>query len=281
MSSSIIIIFLLFLFYFVQLPFLLQNADSLIPNFQDGYRYPVLYPSNNNQLSIPDYTSSNLNTKLQSIYILDISGGYKIAPHGPFNPLAPSFAPSQSTPDSILDLAKNRSPPPNPFSSPAPSSPSSTVDGVIQKIEPSLYTKISSDIDKYKITFDMLYHTCKAFPLSGCNTHLKNYNFGELKEMSDIAKNNLELYKISYSPTAETQFKKANFVLTGCFMDISITTPKLLQTVLGKFDNIIHNFMNTISWGDDSIETIQKDFSTLLKIKQQLGLPDPIISNCP
>ena len=127
----------------------------------------------------------------------------------------------------------------------------------------------------------MIYQTCKAFPLSSCNTYLKEYNFEELKNISNAVKNNLNIYQKSPTTSVEQQFKLANLDLTSCFMDLSITTPKLLQSVLGQFDNILHSTIKSIFPGDDPIETIQKDFSMLLKINQQLGMPDPILNNCP
>jgi hypothetical protein len=157
---------------------------------------------------------------------------------------------------------------------------------IIQNINSSLYNQIDLDIDKGKSFFGSLYNFC-GLPLIhfACNVDIASlppkYNFDNIKDLSNVAKFNLEGYKKNPTNKTEQNFKQANLNLTSCLNDLSINTQNQLHSLLGaQMENIAQNIANTLKI-DDIVKTIIYDFVKVGSINEKLGIrPDPWANRC-
>ena len=98
-----------------------------------------------------------------------------------------------------------------------------------------------------------------------------------MKETSNIAKMNIDLYKLNPSSEYVQKFINAHLKLTDCLMNLSVKTPNQLHEILGPLEGIVMRLLPE----NDPIKDIQNDFRLLVVINQDLGIiPNPFAHKC-
>jgi hypothetical protein len=157
---------------------------------------------------------------------------------------------------------------------------------IAQNISSSLYSQINSDIDDSKFLFNALYNICnKPIIHLLCKVDINNlqpnYNFETIKNISNIAKDNLEIYQKNPTIIGEQRFKQSNLDLSSCLFNMKDKSQTQLHDLLGsQLVDVAQTTVNTLRL-KDIIQVIALDWAKVEAINEQLGIkPDPLLNKC-
>jgi hypothetical protein len=314
MNKLIIIFFISYILYFIQLHLLFQNAYAVLPILKNGYRNILDNSSSYSSAYIPNipFHSQDKNEITKTISQIHNSPDRYIPPPPPLPPLTASpptaSIPQQSHsasniyPNPIPSVPQKSNITPDRYIPPPPPqsmfqqqqqqqfshhiSNYTVFDPIIQNISSSIYTQINSDIDEGKTLFSSLHDFC-TFPLIqySCNVDINNltsnYNFDKMKTISSNAKSSLDDYKKNPTILAQQKFKQANLNLTNCLSVLSLNNQNQLHALLGsQLEKTVQKIIGSLKI-NDLVQAVIYDFVKIGTINEKLGIkPDPLQNKC-
>jgi hypothetical protein len=317
MNKLIMIFFISYILYFVQLHLLFQNTYAVLPILKNGYRNILVSSSSSSSSAyIPNipFHPQDKNEITETISPIHSSPDRYIPPPPPLPPLSvsPSTTSLPQQSHNVSNIYANPIPPvpqklnitPDRYIPPPPPPQSmfqqpqqpqqfsnnisnfTVFDPVIQNISSTIYTQINSDIDEGKTLFSSLHDFC-TFPLIhyACNVDINNltsnYNFDKIKTISNNAKSSLDDYKKNPTILTEQRFKQANLNLTNCLSVLSLNNQNQLHSLLGsQLEKTVQKIIGSLKI-NDLVQAVIHDFVKVGAINEKLGIrPDPLLNKC-